>query len=562
MPHASATQRDLEAENLDLHARLEAAEETLRAIRANEVDAVIVKQGDTEQVCTLQGADQAYRTFVEVMCQGAATVAADGSVLYCNRHFAELLGSPLDAAIGASIYQFVAPADEGSLRALMWEGLASSCVARPAQLRRRDGTPVSVVLTTTPLNVDGVSGLCLVVTDLSDREARIAAEAANRAKDRFLAALSHELRTPLSPIVMTVSALEMDASLPAEVREDLAMIRRNVELETRLIDDMLDLSRVITGKLRLRLEPVSMRGLIENVLKMVRSDVNRKSLEVQCTWAAQSDRLDGDPVRLQQVIWNVVKNAVKFSKERGRIEVRLLTAADEQTLRLEIEDHGIGIDPAVLPGIFDAFEQGDAAQSNRAGGLGLGLAIAKAIVEMHGGTMSAASAGVDRGTTVSVALPTSTLELPTSAAAAAAAGAGAPAASAAAPSAKIDRRDSKPLRLLLVEDHSETALVLARLLQRYGHEVEVAGTVASALQLVATNAFDLILSDIGLPDGTGHELMKQVAQKYGIPGVALTGYGMEDDLNRSRDVGFAAHVVKPVDVAQLQLVIERVSATE
>jgi len=555
MPHASATQRDLEAENLELRARLEAAEETLRAIRADEVDAVIVKQGDTEQVCTLQGADQAYRTFVELMCQGAATVAADGSVLYCNRHFAELLRSPLDAAIGASIYEFVAPADEGSLRALIWEGLSSSCTARSAQLRRRDGMPISVVLTATPLNMDGVSGLCLVVTDLTDREARITAEAANRAKDRFLAALSHELRTPLSPIVMTVAALEMDANLPTNVREDLAMIRRNVELETRLIDDMLDLSRVITGKLRLRLEPVNMRGLIENVLKMVKSDVNRRSLQVQCKWAAHSDRVHGDPVRLQQVIWNVIKNAVKFSKERGTIEVRLLTAAaaaapaaDEQTLRLEIEDHGIGIDPAMLPGIFDAFEQGDAAISSQAGGLGLGLAIAKAIVEMHGGTMTAASDGIDKGTTVSVVLPTCTLDLPTRADTSAA-------------TTNIGRRDSKRLRLLLVEDHSETALVLARLLQRYGHEVEVAGTVASALQLVATSPFDLILSDIGLPDGTGHELMQQVAQKYQIPGVALTGYGMEDDLNRSRDVGFAAHVVKPVDIAQLQSVIERVSAT-
>ena len=558
MPYASEMQRELEAENLDLRMRLEAAEETLRAIRANEIDAVVVKQGDTDQVCALGGADQAYRTFVEVMCQGAATVAADGSVLYCNRHFAELLRSPLDATIGASIYEFVAPADDGSLRALIWEGLSSSCMARSTQLRRRDGTPISVVLTATPLNVDGVSALCLVVTDLTDREARVAAEAANRAKDRFLAALSHELRTPLSPIVMTVAAMEMDASLPAQVREDLAMIRRNVELETRLIDDLLDLSRVITGKLRLRPEPVSMRGLIENVLKMVQSDVNRRSLQLQCKWSAHSDRVHGDPVRLQQVIWNVLKNAVKFSKERGKIEVRLLSA-DEAALRLEIEDHGIGIDPAVLPGIFDAFEQGDAAVSSQAGGLGLGLAIAKAIVEMHGGTMNAASDGIDQGTTVSVVLPTSTLELPTStdssAAGTAAAGEGAGA------GANIGRRDSKCLRLLLVEDHSETALVLARLLQRYGHVVEVAGTVASALQLVATSPFDLILSDIGLPDGTGHELMQQVAQKYQIPGVALTGYGMEDDLNRSRDVGFAAHVVKPVDIAQLQSVIERVSAT-
>jgi CheY-like chemotaxis protein len=291
----------------------------------------------------------------------------------------------------------------------------------------------------------------------------------------------------------------------------------------------------------------------------VASDVNRKSLDVQCKWAAQSDRVHGDPVRLQQVIWNVIKNAVKFSKERGTIEVRLLTAADEQTLRLEIEDHGIGIDPAVLPGIFEAFEQGDAAVIVPPCISTMAFAIARPSPKPPAWLLTAASDGADKGTTVSVILPSSTLELP-SRTAAAAAGAGTTTIADTA-AANSDRRDGKRLRLLLVEDHSETALVLARLLQRYGHEVEVAGTVASALQLVATNPFDLILSDIGLPDGTGHELMQQVAQTYGIPGVALTGYGMEDDLNRSRDVGFAAHVVKPVDIAQLQSVIERVSGT-
>jgi PAS domain S-box-containing protein len=218
MHDTSATLNDLVAENRELRERLEAAEDTLRAIRADEVDALVVKHGDTEQVCTLQGADQAYRTFVEVMCQGAATVAADGSILYCNRHFAELLRSPVEATIGASIYDFVTADDEGSLRALIWEGLGSSCTAKSARLRRRDGDPISVVLTATPLMVEGVAGLCLVVTDLTDREARVAAEAANHAKDRFLAALSHELRTPLAPIVMTVAAMEMDSALPADVR--------------------------------------------------------------------------------------------------------------------------------------------------------------------------------------------------------------------------------------------------------------------------------------------------------------------------------------------------------
>jgi CheY-like chemotaxis protein len=400
-------------------------------------------------------------------------------------------------------------------------------------------------LTATTLVVEGVSGLCLVVTDLTDREARIAAEAANRAKDRFLAALSHELRTPLAPIVMTVSAMEMDSRLPEDLLGDLAMIRRNVQLETRLIDDLLDLSRAITGKLRLRLEPTSVRGLIENVLQMIQSDVNQKALQVRCDWAARFDRVHGDPTRLQQVIWNVIKNAVKFSSEHGAIEIRLLNP-DTQTLLLEIQDYGIGIDPLRLRDIFEAFEQGNDAVASQAGGLGLGLTIAKAIVDMHSGSMSAESRGVGMGTTISVLLPITSLELSKPAASTAYSG---------------DTKIDKPLRLLLVEDHSETAAVLARLLKQKGHEVEIAGTVAAALSKVAERDFDLVLSDIGLPDGNGHDLMKQIREKYSIPGVALTGYGMEDDLSRSRDVGFAAHVVKPVDMAELHAVIRRVCGT-
>nr|MBA2623798.1 PAS domain-containing protein [Chthoniobacterales bacterium] len=257
---------DLETENRDLRARLEAAEEMLRAIRSDEVDALVIEQGGAERVRTLGGADEAYRTFVEVMCQGAATVATDGSILYCNPHFAQLLGRPVDRIIGSSVFELVAAEDEGGFRALLWEGISASCAGRPFALRRQDGSAISTIITATPLCVGGTSCVLIVLTDLTEREARISAEAANRAKDRFLAALSHELRTPLTPVVMVVSALEIDARLPADVRDDLAMVRRNVELETRLIDDLLDLSRVISGKLRLRAEPISAKALIENVL--------------------------------------------------------------------------------------------------------------------------------------------------------------------------------------------------------------------------------------------------------------------------------------------------------
>jgi PAS domain S-box-containing protein len=512
----------------------------LRAIRADEVDALVTENDGAQRVRTLQGADVAYRTFVEVMCQGAATVAADGTVLYCNRHFAEVLRSAPEKTIGASVYEFAASEEEGALRALLWEGMATSCLGKPFRLRGRDGSLISTVITATPLNIEGVACVCLVLTDLTEHEARIAAEAASRAKDRFLAALSHELRTPLTPVVMVVGAMEADSTLPAQVREDLAMVRRNVELETRLIDDLLDLSRVISGKLRLRPEPVSVAGLVKNVLEMLKSDVNQKSLDVQCRWTAKTDRVNGDPVRLQQVIWNLVKNAIKFGKERGKIEVRL-SNPDEQMLQLEIQDDGIGIEQSLLPGIFNAFEQGDATESRKAGGLGLGLTIAKAVVEMHGGVIGAESDGAGRGATVSVRLPVTPLEIP-------------------APSAVLRASGSEEasFKILLVEDHHETATILARLLQQYGHSVTIANTIASALQHASAQPFDVIISDIGLPDGTGHDLMKQIHERFSIPGVALTGYGMENDLRRSSEMGFAEHVVKPVNIAHLQSVITRV----
>ena len=287
---------------------------------------------------------------------------------------------------------------------LLWEGLATSCTGKPFRLRGRDGSSVSTVITATPLTVDRIACVCLVLADLTEYEARIAAEAASRAKDRFLAALSHELRTPLTPVVMVVAAMEADTTLPPQVREDLAMVRRNVELETRLIDDLLDLSRVISGKLHLRAEQVSVESLVKNVLEMVKSDVNQKSLSVSCQWVAKADCVNGDPVRLQQVIWNLIKNAIKFGAERGKIDIHLSNPS-EHLLQIQIRDNGIGIQPSTLPNIFNAFEQGDETACDKTDGLGLGLTIAKAVVEMHGGSIRAESAGVGTGATISVLLP-------------------------------------------------------------------------------------------------------------------------------------------------------------
>lgn len=372
--------------------------------------------------------------------------------------------------------------------------------------------------------------------------ARDAAEAANRSKDKFLAVLSHELRTPLTPVVLTIAAMEHDPDLPLKLRDDVAMVRRNIELETKLIDDLLDLSRVTSGKLRLQMQPTSAHAVLRHVLESSARDTSGKRLNVSLELNAAHDRVSADPARLQQVFWNVLRNAIKFTPEGGRISVR--SENDRPgALRLVVRDTGAGIPPDVLSKVFDAFEQGDVKTTRQFGGLGLGLAICKAVVEMHGGTIRAASEGAGKGAAFTIELPTvdvreARMEPPEAAGESGAAG---------------------PSRVLLVEDHPDTVRALSRLLARSGYQVKTASSIASALQLAAAEPFDIVVSDIGLPDGTGYELMEQMRARYGIQGIALSGYGMEEDVKRSIEAGFADHVVKPVNLAHLENVLRRVA---
>jgi hypothetical protein len=374
------------------------------------------------------------------------------------------------------------------------------------------------------------------------RAAKDEAEAANRAKDQFLAVLSHELRTPLSPVVMTIGAMEDDPELPERLREEVAMVRRNIELETKLIDDLLDVSRVISGKLRLRMESVRLHEVLRHVLEVCEQDRACKALEVATDLAATEDRVIGDSARLEQVFWNLLKNAIKFTPERRRILVRTRDVGGGR-VRVEVVDTGVGIPPEALPRLFNAFEQGNAAVTHQFGGLGLGLAISKAVVDLHGGTIHAHSDGAGAGATFAVELAT---------AAAARNGEHAP-----APSKSTNGKHLP--RVLLVEDHADTARALSRLLKNSGYPVRTAGTVADALRLADAETFDLVVSDIGLPDATGYDLMRALRDRHGIKGIALSGYGMDEDMRRSREAGFVDHLTKPINLPQLEAVIRRVT---
>jgi len=399
------------------------------------------------------------------------------------------------------------------------------------------------------VSVEGqVKSFLAVIQDVTERKkaeiilekAKRAAEEANRAKDQFLAMLSHELRTPLTPVLMTVAALQRDPVIGDELRGDLELIERNVTLEARLIDDLLDLTRITHGKLELQSDAVDIHGVLDHALSISAADVQDKNLSVSRDYSATEHHSWADAARVQQVFWNLIKNAVKFTPDGGHLSVN--TRNDGDWVVIEISDTGIGIDPANISRIFGAFEQVSRTITASYGGLGLGLAISKRVIDQHGGTISASSPGVGAGATFTIKLPviaTSLLE---------------------GPIYLLDpKRGSTGCRILLVEDHEDTARVLRRILDSAGHRVTVAGSVETAKAVAASNTFDLVISDLGLPDGSGLDLMRHLREHHTLPGIALSGYGMEEDIGLSKDAGFSEHLTKPVDWDRLREAIDLAS---
>jgi signal transduction histidine kinase/CheY-like chemotaxis protein len=393
------------------------------------------------------------------------------------------------------------------------------------------------------------------------KSAKEAAERGSRAKDDFLAALSHELRTPLTPVLITAATLREDMRLPDDVREQLRMIERNIALEARLIDDLLDLTKISKGKLEFRAVPCDAHQLIAFAIDIVREDATAKNIQLEMNLSAAKSGLMADPTRFQQVLWNLLRNAIKFTPTGGTVSVstRLDAAANgEAWFRVEVNDTGIGIHAARLEQIFQPFDQGGLTGDHRFGGVGLGLAIARAVVELHGGRITATSDGLNRGATLLVELPgVVDAELDAN-------GGTMLAFSTSVPSeSTLGKPVRKPasLRLLLVEDHAATLQALSRLLQNDGHVIVTAGSVAEALRAADRQTFDYVITDLGLPDGTGAELMKQLRDSHGLQGIALSGYGMAEDLERSHDAGFITHLIKPVAIGDLRRVISGLQRT-
>jgi signal transduction histidine kinase/ActR/RegA family two-component response regulator len=399
--------------------------------------------------------------------------------------------------------------------------------------------------------------------------AKEVAELASKEKDQFLAILSHELRTPLTPALAAAAVLESDETVPIQARRDLAVIRRNIEVEARLIDDLLDINRIVRGKLELRRQVVDARSLLEHAMQNYCLDAAaKKQIRVSMKITADQTHVFVDSSRMTQVFWNLLQNACKFTPESGSIDVRVynddrrLLSRNVSTsngeseklseLVVEVSDTGMGISPETLPRIFDAFEQGERSRGQGFGGLGLGLAISRAICELHGGSISAVSEGKGKGATFTVRLdcakPVQAKETKRQVAVAS------------------DAAATPSMRILVVEDHPDTAEQFARLLRRAGHEVICAGSIKEAQShaLVTPDknracVFDILISDLDLPDGSGRELMHDLAQRYPIRGIAISGHGMKEDVDGSIQAGFSYHITKPVNWPELKSAIEKIA---
>jgi len=529
-------------------------------------------------------AEERFRVVVEAAPSAMTVFGSDGSIVLVNSQAEQLFGFTREELLRKSIRDLLSlenlpeipqEAEQVTSELAEW----ASKEAGEIVVHRRDGSKVPAELSFTPIRSTEGTRLLASVVDITERKraeealrtanaeleaknvalerqaeerlrriraeaARADAEAANAAKDRFLAMLSHELRTPLSPVLHAVTLLDEHAEASPSLRETLQIIRRNVQLEARLIDDLLDLARIRNGKLQLQLQQADAHELLRHALEICQPEMTAGRLRVETRLKARHTILQADPARLQQIFWNLISNAVKFTPEGGTITITTSDDEPAHTLRVEVSDTGVGIESSKLARIFDAFEQ---ASQQAPAGLGLGLAICKALAEFHGGAISAKSGGLGQGSTFIVTVPAlegTRVDVQTDR----------PATSSGPP---------MPLRLLVVEDHHDTAMTLLRLLKRRGYEVQSAESYNGALAAAKGYNFDVLVTDIGLPDGNGIDLFKELRAKLDgveIKGIALSGFGMDDDIARSQAAGFSEHLTKPVDFALLQRSLTRLAS--
>ncbi len=381
----------------------------------------------------------------------------------------------------------------------------------------------------------------------SERAARAEAERASQMKDEFLATLSHELRTPLSSILGWSQVLRGGGKTPGDLQKGLDVIERNARVQTQLIEDLLDMSRIISGKVRLDIQPVQPMSFVEAAIETVRPAAEAKDIRIEKILDPQAGPVSGDPNRLQQVVWNLLSNAIKFTPKEGKVQV-LLERVNSH-IEISVADTGMGIEPRFIDHVFERFRQQDSSTTRRYGGLGLGLSIVKNLVELHGGTVRAQSAGAGQGATFSVLLPVAVLQRaePRSRV---------HPKSAVPPTPELRTIDLTGVTVLVVDDQPDARELVARVLQDCNARVLTAGSAEDALALVERERPHVLVSDIGMPDVDGYELLRRVralgeARGGKLPAIALTAFARSEDRTRALRAGFLVHVSKPVEPSEL-----------
>lgn len=400
-----------------------------------------------------------------------------------------------------------------------------------------DDKPLRLISTSRDITTDKQAQLEREQLLAREHEARQQAETANRLKDEFLATLSHELRNPLNAIVGSVEIIlgNAEAQQSPTIKPAAHTIYRSAQAQAQLVSDLLDLSRLQTGKLALNRQAVSLTPVINDAIETVRADADAKQIALAVDLSRDPLFIEADSVRVQQIIWNLLNNAVKFTPDGGHISVHL--QRNGKHAKLIVTDDGQGIEPGFLPHVFEMFRQADGSTRRRHGGMGIGLALVRQLTELHGGSVEASSEGVGRGARFTVSLPLHTARR-----------------SAAPTPPTKNAATLSGLRLLVVDDSAETADMMRVLLRMNGATVEAVTSGAKALELVAAQNFDLILSDISMPEMDGYELLRHLRalpNTTDIPAIALTGFGQSEDIKQAYDAGFVAHLTKPINLSEL-----------